>query len=370
VTTRQHAEATPGLGSAPGWPFRGRSRQPWYVLNEKTRFTLLLLAPSAILLALFQILPIIIGANASFRDWRLYDPQRTWVGLQHYVYILTDPIFLKVVLPNTLLLMVFSVSIGLCLGLALAHLMNRHFFGHAVIQTIILLPLMVAPVIASIMMRWMFNDQFGIVAAVIEALGFGSIAWLSERWPSFAIIVLTDVWLWTPWFTIILLAGLRSLPKEPYRGGRYRRCRQVAGVHPYHAADDALGDGGVHRDPVDRRVSHLRPGLGHHRRRPGPADRGVQHLRLYGSLRVHELRARHRGGDHRRHHHRHVRLGPLQAAQSLHGGVAMTAATGAYPRRAAPAFSMRWRRAAGACSSCCASPRCCCCSPFRSSGWC
>ena len=196
-------------------PSRNPARRGW-ALNEKTRFTLLLLAPSATLLILFQILPIIIGANASFRDWKLYDPQRTWVGLDHYIYILTDPVFLKLVLPNTLLLMLFSVSIGLCLGLALAHLMNRHFFGHTLIQTIILLPLMIAPVIASMMMRWIFNDQFGVVAAVMEALGLGSIAWLSERWPSFAIIVLTDVWLWTPWFTLILLAGLRSLPKEPY----------------------------------------------------------------------------------------------------------------------------------------------------------
>ncbi|HEX9719488.1 MAG TPA: sugar ABC transporter permease [Ramlibacter sp.] len=215
MTARHHAEGAPGLSPAPGLPSR-RSARPWYHVNEKTRFTLLLLAPSATLLVLFQIMPIIIGANASFRDWRLYDPQKTWVGLQHYIYILTDPVFLTLVLPNTLLLMVLSVSIGLCLGLALAHLMNQHFVGHTVIQTIILLPLMIAPVIASMMMRWIFNDQFGVVAAVMEALGLGSIAWLSDRWPSFAIIVLTDVWLWTPWFTIILLAGLRSLPKEPY----------------------------------------------------------------------------------------------------------------------------------------------------------
>jgi multiple sugar transport system permease protein len=55
-----------------------------------------------------------------------------------------------------------------------------------------------------------------VVAAGIEGLGFPPIAWLAERWPSFAIIVFTDVWIWTPWFTIILLAGLKSLPKEPF----------------------------------------------------------------------------------------------------------------------------------------------------------
>jgi multiple sugar transport system permease protein len=177
---------------------------------------LMLLLPSAAILVLFQIVPIVIGANASFRDWALYDPQKTWVGLTHYVHVLSDTTFLTLVLPNTFLLMFCTVTIGLALGLALAHLLNRRFPGRTVIQTVILLPLMVAPVIAATMMRWMFNDQFGVVAAVVEAFGFGQIAWLAERWPSFAIIVFTDVWIWAPWFTIILLAGLQSLPREPY----------------------------------------------------------------------------------------------------------------------------------------------------------
>ncbi len=176
----------------------------------------LLIAPAATVLLLFQIVPILIGANASFRNWRLYDPGGDWVGLHHYMRVLTDPVFLTVVMPNTLLLMVLSVSIGLVLGLALAHLLNREFWGQRFVQTVILLPLMIAPVIASMMMRWMFNDQFGIVSVVWEGLGFGPQAWLAERWPSFAIIVFTDVWIWTPWFTIILLAGLKSLPREPY----------------------------------------------------------------------------------------------------------------------------------------------------------
>jgi multiple sugar transport system permease protein len=177
---------------------------------------LLLVAPAALVLALFQILPIVIGANASFRDWALYDPKRTWVGLEHYAYVLTDPAFLELVLPNTFLFMGLTVAVALGLGLALAHLLHRGFRGLRVVQTVLLLPLMVAPVIAAIMIRWLFNDQFGIVSVLVQALGFDTPAWLAERWPSFFIILGTDVWLWTPWFALILLAGLKSLPREPY----------------------------------------------------------------------------------------------------------------------------------------------------------
>ncbi len=177
---------------------------------------LLLVAPAATVLILFQIVPIVIGANASFRVWHLYDPEGTWVGLAHYIRVLTDPVFLTLVLPNTFPLMFSSVAISLALGLALAHLLNRDFRGQRVVQTVVLLPLMIAPVIAATMMRWVFNDQFGVVAVVWEALGFAPMAWLAQRWPAFAIIVFTDVWIWTPWFTIILLAGLKSLPREPF----------------------------------------------------------------------------------------------------------------------------------------------------------
>jgi multiple sugar transport system permease protein len=185
-------------------------------LGEQERFMLLLLAPSALLLLLFQVLPILIGANASFRDWMLTNPKGTWVGLKHYREVLTDPAFLTIVLPNTFLFMFTTVTLSLVFGVSLALLLNRPFLGQKIVQTILLLPLMIAPVIAAIMVRWIFNDQFGIVNVVLEALGFEGQPWLAQRWSAFGVILLTDIWLWTPWFTILLLAGLQSLAKEPF----------------------------------------------------------------------------------------------------------------------------------------------------------
>lgn len=186
------------------------------LFGEQQRFMLLLIAPSALLLLLFQVVPIVMGANASFRDWALSNPKKTWIGLDHYATVLTDPAFLTIVLPNTFLFMILSVGLSLCAGLGLAVLLNRTFLGQKLVQTVLLVPLMIAPVIAAIMIRWMFNDQFGIVNVILEALGIETFPWFTQRWTAFAIIVLTDVWLWTPWFTLLLLAGLQSLPREPF----------------------------------------------------------------------------------------------------------------------------------------------------------
>jgi ABC-type sugar transport system permease subunit len=189
-------------------------------LDEQERFMLLLIAPAAAVLVCFQIIPILVGMNASFRDWSLVNPLKTWVGLSQYVAVFTDPVFLKVVLPNTFILMVTSVSASLVLGLALASLLNKPFFGRPLLRTIILLPLTIAPVITATMIRWSFNDQFGVITTFLAFLGAPDIAWLSDRWPSFTLVILTDIWIWAPWFTIILLAALQGLPPEQFEAAK------------------------------------------------------------------------------------------------------------------------------------------------------
>ena len=124
----------------------GQSRRRF---GEQERFMLLLIAPAALLMALFQVVPIVIGANASFRDWALNNPKKTWVGLSHYTDVITDPAFLQVVLPNTFLFMALSVGGALVIGLCLALVFNRGFRGQKLVQTMLLLPLMVAPVTLS-----------------------------------------------------------------------------------------------------------------------------------------------------------------------------------------------------------------------------
>src|SRR5258707_3200816 len=112
--------------------------------------------------------------------------------------------------------MCLNVAGALVVGVAVALLLSWPFRGQKIVQTVLLVPLMVAPVVAAIMVRWMFNDQFGIINAVLEGLGLEGQPWLVQRWSAFGIILLTDIWRWTPWFTLLLVAGLHSLPTEPF----------------------------------------------------------------------------------------------------------------------------------------------------------
>jgi ABC-type sugar transport system permease subunit len=166
-------------------------------------------------------------------------------------------------------------------------------------------------VIAAIMIRWIFNDQFGIVNVVLEAIGLEGQPWLVQRWSAFGIILLTDIWLWTPWFTLLLLAGLQSLPKEPFEAAaidgtttwRVFRfltlpmLRPVIVVCVVIRAIDAFRTFDI--------VWTLTGGG------PGPLDRAVQPLCLCPRLPQPRSRPRFGGGDHRRAHHPRDRRGAL-----------------------------------------------------------
>src|SRR5437762_11614399 len=114
------------------------------MFGEQQRFMLLLIAPAALLLLLFQVVPIAIGANASFRNWALFNRKKTWVGLDHYYAVIWDPASLYVVLPNTFLFMVLSVAGRLVAGLALARLLTRAFPGQDRGPPVLVVPLVVA----------------------------------------------------------------------------------------------------------------------------------------------------------------------------------------------------------------------------------
>src|SRR2546425_745674 len=119
--------------------------------GERQRFMLALILPALVILVAFQIVPILIGANASFRSWSLFTPQKTFVGLANYRRILADPLFYGTVLPNTFLFMLASVSGGLLAGLRLATLINRRFRGQRLGRPPLLPPLLRPPRVGAVL---------------------------------------------------------------------------------------------------------------------------------------------------------------------------------------------------------------------------
>lgn len=195
-------------------------RRAW---NGKTAFQLQLLAPALVLLLAFELYPIVVGVLYSLQRFTIYNPSHAFVGLRNFAAIVTDFHFYGVVIPNTIGFMAVSVGLELTLGLGLAHLLSRPALRGrvgVVARTVILLPLMIPAVITGLMFAWMFNDQFGAVNHLVQAAGGPYISWFTNRWRAFAVIILAEVWMNTPYFMILLYAALKALPPEPHEAGR------------------------------------------------------------------------------------------------------------------------------------------------------
>jgi multiple sugar transport system permease protein len=177
----------------------------------------LLLLPTVLLLLALALFPMFFSLWLSFNEWNLGDRTGTWnfVGLQNFKTILTtDPFFWSAV-RVTLVFVGGTVLVETVLGLAIALLLNDEFRGRGVVRTVIILPLMISPVVAGLIWRFMYNTDRGMVNYLLYLLGVKPVDWLGRQATALPAVMLADVWQWTPFVALILMAALQALPTEP-----------------------------------------------------------------------------------------------------------------------------------------------------------
>lgn len=181
----------------------------------------LLLLPALIFLLVVTMPPFIYGIVVSFTRWSLTRPDRpmSFIGLENYRAILHDPSF-GTILGNTLIYTIISVGISFLLGFAIALLLNRRLRAKSIYQTLILIPMVTTPMVIALSFRYMYNSEYGILAYFLSLLGLQNISLLGDPRIALFSIVAVEVWEWTPFMILVLLAGLESLPKRPYEAAQ------------------------------------------------------------------------------------------------------------------------------------------------------
>lgn len=139
---------------------------------------------------------------------------REFVGFDNYIKAFTNESFLQP-LKNTLIYVVLAVVIELILGTILALVFESHFKGNKTIRSLILTPLMIAPLVAGLIWKLMLSSQFGIINQLLVNVGIlkntSQILWLAdEKWALLS-CTLADIWLTTPFMMLMILAGLQGL---------------------------------------------------------------------------------------------------------------------------------------------------------------
>ena len=106
------------------------------------------------------------------------------------------------------------------LGLAIALYFNREFRGSELVQAIYIFPFAATPVAVALIWRIMLNPEIGVLNYLLRSVGLPGSLWVSSEHTAVLSLVMVDVWKWTPMITLIVLAGLKSLPPDPYEAAR------------------------------------------------------------------------------------------------------------------------------------------------------
>lgn len=189
------------------------------MLDKRERLTgWLILLPALIILGLVFIYPILRAFWLSwFTENLATQLQPVFTGFGNYQRMIGDGRFWQS-LWNTSVFTAISVTLELIFGLGVALVLNKSFFGRGVVRTIAIIPWALPTAVMGLAWAWIFNDQYGVVNDILRRLGLidTGINWLGTPALAMTALIVADVWKTTPFISIILLAGLQSIPEDLY----------------------------------------------------------------------------------------------------------------------------------------------------------
>jgi len=176
-------------------------------------------APAVVALFLIVIIPIGYNLYLAFTKWTIGLGSPRYIGLDNFIDILHDDRVW-----NGLKVMIYfsglSLTLEMVLGLLIAVYFHRQFKGSEVVQAIYIFPFAATPVAVALIWRIMLNPEIGVMNYLLKSIGLPGSLWVSSAATVIPSLVLVDVWKWTPMITLIVLAGLKSLPHDPYEAAR------------------------------------------------------------------------------------------------------------------------------------------------------
>ncbi len=171
--------------------------------------------PAALLVVAVQFYPLLFSAYLSTQDWTLTSSQSSegFVGLQNFAKVLRNDVFQRAV-RNSALITGTAVVLEMILGTGLAYLAVGSSRIIRAVRTLLILPLVIAPVAAGTLWRMMLNSQMGLTNYLLGFLGIQGPDWLGNADWALVSVIIVDVWMTTPFVLLVVLAGLSSIPDE------------------------------------------------------------------------------------------------------------------------------------------------------------
>lgn len=191
--------------------------------RHRSKFGYLILAPAVLMMALIIVYPILLSVNISLQDVRIArigETSEPWT-LDNYRWLLSSSEFWRACWVTVKMVLVVG-SAALVIGLATALLVNQKFKGRAVARLLVVLPWAVPEVVATVIWAWMLDSSFGVVNWALQRLDIvdGAIQFGSDSTAAFFAVCMVMIWKGYPFMSIMMLAGLQSIPEEQYQAAK------------------------------------------------------------------------------------------------------------------------------------------------------
>ncbi len=204
--------------------------------EKRTLFTFLL--PAILILLVSQAYPILYSLSISFRQWALAESLKPkgFVGFNNYIKAFKDPIFLNAIRISFVFCIV-ATSFEIILGFIIAYFTVGENFFLRLSRTILILPMVIAPVANGTIWRMMLNSQSGLINQLLRFIGIQGPNWLGAPGSALFSVIAIDIWQWTPFAMVVFLAGFSIIPNELYDAakvdgaGRLKTLRYI--IIPY-----------------------------------------------------------------------------------------------------------------------------------------
>jgi len=195
-----------------------KKMQPW-----------LFLIPVLLVLLLLFGYPLINSVIMAFQNYKLTQPDNIYfTGFENFMKLFGDSDSLMII-KNSIIYVVVSVIGQSLLGLILAVALKKQFRGRGLYQSIVFLPWAFSGFVVGLIFRWSFNGEYGVLNDILMKLGLinGKLAWLGTPGLSLAVIIIAMIWMGIPFFAIMILAALQSIPTDVYEAADVDGCGTI-----------------------------------------------------------------------------------------------------------------------------------------------
>ena len=192
-----------------------------HLLGDARRWRFYALAPAVAIYLLLTVLPIANLVAMSLHDIKWEGGSAHWrfSGLRHYADIGADHL-IRAGIANTVVFAIGAVSCEMLIGFFLALFTSRVVTGRVAYRTIFLLPILIPGIVIGAIWKLMYNPDFGVINQLLSLAGFAGRDWLGEKSLALAAVIVVDIWHWTPFVFLLLLAAIETLPQDAFEAAR------------------------------------------------------------------------------------------------------------------------------------------------------